>query len=101
MKKWMVAAAFSSGLVSIPGAFAAGNTEARMAELLKKCERTSTPRTCACVPEEMKNAGFSDEEILMYSSRAYKAVTPEEKARYMEYGLKLKRSVGPMCASVR
>jgi hypothetical protein len=98
MKKWTMAAAFSLGLVSIPGVFAAGNTEARMAELLKKCERTSTPRTCACVPEEMKNAGFSDEEILMYSSRAYKAVTPEEKARYMEYGMKLRTAVGPMCA---
>lgn len=98
MKKWMMAAAFSLGLVSIPGAFAAGNTEVRMAELLKKCERTSTPRICACVPEEMKKAGFSDEEILMYSNRDYKAVTREETARYMEYGMKLRMAVGPMCA---
>ncbi|MBU1285575.1 MAG: hypothetical protein KJ989_07105 [Gammaproteobacteria bacterium] len=98
MKKRMMAVAFSLGLVSIPGAFAVGNTEARMAELLKKCERASTPRTCACVPKEMKNAGFSDDEILMYSNRAYKAVTPEEKARYMEYGMKLRMVVAPMCS---
>ena len=98
MKKRMMAVAFSLGLVSIPGAFAVGNTEARMAELLKKCERASTPRTCACVPKEMKNAGFSDEEILMYSNRAYTPVTLDEKARHMEYAMKLRMTVAPMCS---
>ena len=98
MQKWMMAAAFSMSLMSIPGVFAAGNTDARMAELLKKCERTSTPRTCACVPQEMKNAGFSDEEILMYSNRAYTPVILDEKARHMEYAMKLRMTVAPMCS---
>lgn len=98
MKKWMMAAALSLGLVSITGAFAAGNTEARIAELVKKCERRASPGMCACVPKEMHKAGFSDEEILMFSNPAYKAVTPAEIERNMEYGVKLRMVVAPMCS---
>ena len=49
-------------------------------------------------PQEMKNAGFSDEEILMYSNRAYTPVTLDEKARHMEYAMKLRMTVAPMCS---
>ncbi len=97
MKKWMVAAAFSSGLVLAPGAFAAGNTEAGIAELVKTCERRASPGMCACVPKEMHRAGFSYEEILMFSNPGYKAVTPAEIERHMDYGMKLKLVAVPAC----
>ncbi|HCE5740208.1 TPA: hypothetical protein NHK44_005874 [Pseudomonas aeruginosa] len=96
MKKWMVAAAFSSGLVLAPGAFAV-NTEAGIAELVKKCERRASPGMCACVPKEMHRAGFSYEEILMFSNPGYKAVTPAEIERHMDYGMKLKLVAVPAC----
>lgn len=96
MKKWMVAAAFSSGLVLAPGAFA-GNTEAGIAELVKKCERRASLGMCACVPKEMHRAGFSYEEILMFSNPGYRAVTPAEIERNMDYGMKLKLVAVPAC----
>ncbi|MGK8710148.1 hypothetical protein ACRS5L_27450, partial [Metapseudomonas otitidis] len=65
--------------------------------LVKKCERRASPGMCACVPKEMHKAGFSYEEILMFSNPAYKAVTPAEIERNMDYGMKLKLVAVPAC----
>lgn len=86
----VVAITFTALLTS--GTASAANPE--IEKLQKRCElgfakQGMSGRSCACTLKNLQES-YSDEQIIMFSKRDYKARTAEEKFLQFQYSNKLK-----------